>query len=409
MPCLGNFLSSLCQTGNRDKQKIVSVKGSFEIPSLMKWIEEVLQINHANCVRWESPLAGLFQREVSRWAKSFVSDFITVLLFLLAITQSADAQSLKKIRIASKGAGEPLLAYTIPQRLGFYREEGVDPEVIVTRGTVTTQVVISGAVDYSNGGSIPAILAGARIKILLINTDKPAQYLVSSAKIASIKQLSGKTVAISDSAGNSTLLFYDLLTKNGVPIESVRMRALGEQSVRFGALLSGAVDATTISYSLVKAAQAKGFRILAYTGDYVSALSANLETMDDKIQNSPDEVYKVVKATLKGQLFFHRNPNEAVKFIMEVLRLSDPNEAREIWAERTKQASEIARMGRASEEAMAANIERVREQIRMANAPSKIKGPVPLDQVYDFSFVKRAYEEIRASKWDASRYEYSKR
>jgi ABC-type nitrate/sulfonate/bicarbonate transport system substrate-binding protein len=331
------------------------------------------------------------------------------LLFLFGASHIAAAQSLKKIRIASKGSGEPLLAYIIPQRLGFYREEGLDPEVIVTRGTVTTQVVISGAVDYSNGGSIPAILAGARLKILLINTDKPAQYLVSSAKIGSIKQLSGKTVAISDSAGNSTLLLYDLLKKNGVPIESVRVRALGEQALRFGALLSGAVDATTISYSLVVPAQAKGFRILAYTGDYVSALSANLETTDDKIRNSSDEVYKVVKATLKGQMFFHRNPNEAVKFILEVLRMSDPNEAREIWTERTKQASEIAKMGRASEEAMAANIDRVREQMRMANAPSKIKGPVALDQVYDFSFVKRAHEEIKASKWDASRYEYSRR
>ena len=359
-------------------------------------------------------LRSVFSQEASQpnwksfgWVLLFV--LFCALFYLFGIPQFASAQSLKKIRIASKGSGEPLVAYTIPQRLGFYREEGLDPEVIVTRGTVTTQVVVSGAVDYSNGGSIPAILAGARIKILLINADKPAQYLVSSAKITSIKQLAGKTVAISDAAGNSTLLFYDLLTKNGVPIDSVRMRALGEQAVRFGALVSGAVDATTISYSLVKPAQAKGFRVLAYTGDYVSALSANLETTDDKIQNSPDEVYKTVKATLKGQLFFHRNPNETVKFIMEVLRLSDPSEARQIWAERTKQASEIAKMGRASDEAMTTNVERVREQMRMANAPTKIKGPVALDQVYDFSFVKRAYEEIRASKWDASRYEYVKR
>jgi len=341
--------------------------------------------------------------------KGFVCGLLFSLLFWFDFSHVAAAQSLKKIRIASKGSGEPLIAYAIPQRLDFYREEGLDPDIIVTRGTVTTQVVISGAVDYSNGGSIPAILAGAHLKILLINTDKPAQYLVSSANIYSIKQLSGKTVAISDNAGNSTLLFYDLLKKNGVPIDSVRMRSLGEQSVRFGALLSGAVDATLISYSLVVPAQAKGFRILAYTGDYVSALSANLETTDDKIRNSPDEVYKVVKATLKGQMFFHRNPNEAVKFVMEVLRLSDPNQAREIWAERTKQASEIAKMGRATDEAMTTNIERVREQMRMAGAPSKIKGPVALDQVYDFSFVKRAYEEIRASKWDANRYEYSKR
>jgi NitT/TauT family transport system substrate-binding protein len=319
------------------------------------------------------------------------------------------AEALKKIRIASKAAGESLVPYVISQRLGFYREEGMDVEVIVTRGTVTTQVVVSGAVDYSNGGSIPAILGGARLKILQVSTDKPSQYLVVSPKIASMKQLNGKTVAISDSSGNSTLLFRELLSKNGVAVDSVQMRALGEPSVRLGALLSGAVDATMITIGNARLAQAKGFRILAYSGDYVSALSANLETNDDKIQRSPDEVYKIVKATLKGQLFYHRNPGEAAKFILEVLRLTDFNEAREIWRERDKQASELAKIGQASDEVMTVNIERVREQMRAVGAVSRLKGPVSLDQVYDFSFVKKAYDEIRASKWDPMRYEYAKR
>jgi len=268
---------------------------------------------------------------------------------------------------------------------------------------------LSGAVDYGNGGSIPAILGGARLKILQVSTDKPSQYLVVSPKISHIKQLNGKTVAISDASGNSTLLFRELLSKNGVAVDTVQMRALGEPSVRFGALLAGTVDATMITIGMARQAQAKGFRILAYSGDYVSALSANLETSDEKIQSSPDEVYKVVKAILKGQLFYHRNPNEAAKFIMEVLRIADFNEAKEIWRERDKQASDIAKIGRATEEVMTTNIERVREQMRAVGATSRVKGPVTLDQVYDFSFVKRAYEEIRASKWDPMRYEYVKK
>jgi ABC-type nitrate/sulfonate/bicarbonate transport system substrate-binding protein len=62
------------------------------------------------------------------------------LFYLFGTTQSADAQSVKKIRIASKGGGETLLPYLIPQRLGFYKEKKLDVDVIVTRGTVTTQV-----------------------------------------------------------------------------------------------------------------------------------------------------------------------------------------------------------------------------------------------------------------------------
>jgi len=58
---------------------------------------------------------------------------------------------------------------------------------------------------------------------------------------------------------------------------------------------------------------------------------------------------------------------------------------------------------------MTVNIERVREQMRAVGATSRIKGPVTLDQVYDFSFVKKAYDDIRASKFDPMRYEYAKK
>jgi ABC-type nitrate/sulfonate/bicarbonate transport system substrate-binding protein len=276
---------------------------------------------------------------------------LLAMIFCCGVQFAQAADGLKKIRIASKGSGEALLPYVIPQRLGFYKEEGLDVEAIVTRGTVTTQVVVGGAVDYSNGGSIPAILGGAHLKIILINTDKPAQHLVVSSKIAQMNQLAGKSVAVSDAAGNSTLLLREMLSKNGVAVDTLQFRPLGEQTVRYSALLSGAVDATMLSYAIAKQAEAKGFRILAYSGDHVSSLSASLETIDDKIRSAPREVYSVVKATLKGQMFFHRNPNEAVKFIMELARINSSAEARDVWAERSKQASELARMGRASPEA----------------------------------------------------------
>jgi hypothetical protein len=49
------------------------------------------------------------------------------------------------------------------------------------------------------------------------------------------------------------------------------------------------------------------------------------------------------------------------------------------------------------------------DQMKMVGASSRIKDKLTLDQVYDFSFVKKAYEEIRASKWDPMRYAYMKR
>jgi ABC-type nitrate/sulfonate/bicarbonate transport system substrate-binding protein len=332
--------------------------------------------------------------------------FIALILFL-AFDSDLAAQPLKKITFSAKGGGEGMLPFVISQRLGFYREEGLQSEVVVTRGTIASQALIGGSVGYTNAAVVPAILSGARLKIILNNADKPAQYLVSSPKISSLKQLPGKTVAISDFSGNAFLIMKDLLARTGVPIAEIKLRVFGEANLRLNALLTDAVDATMLSYEQVKRAQAKGYRMLAYSGDYISSLSPGLCTTDARIKELPDEVYRVVRATLKGQLFWYRNP-ETIKFLMESLALSDEAEAKEIWEERVRRASEIAQAGRATEEAMATNLERVKEQMRMAGAQPKGKD-VTVDQVYDFAFVKRAYEELVAQKWDPLKYRYVKK
>ena len=332
--------------------------------------------------------------------------FIALVLFHV-FTSSLAAQPLKKIMFSAKGAGESMLPFVISERLGFYRDEGVQAEIVVTRGTIASQALIGGSVGYTNANVLPAILNGARLKTILNNADKPAQYLVSSPKISSLKQLPGKTVAISDFSGNAFLIMKDLLARTGVPIADVKLRVFGEANLRLNALLTDSVDATMLSYEQVKRAQAKGYRMLAYSGDFISSLSPGLGTTDARIKELPDEVYRVVRATLKGQLFWYRNP-ETIKFLMEALALSDEAEVKEIWEERVRRASEIAQVGRATEEAMATNLERVKEQMRMAGAQPKGKD-VTVDQAYDFSFVKRAYDELVAQKWDSLKYRYVKK
>lgn len=332
---------------------------------------------------------------------------LIALIVIFSFNSSPQAQPPKNIIFSTKGGGEAMLPFVISERLGFNREEGFKPEIVVTRGTIATQALISGSVGYTNAAVLPAILNGARLKYIVNSADKPAQYLVSSAKIGSIKQLVGKTVAISDFSGNAYLIMKDLLARHNVPIGEIKLRVFGEANIRLQALLRDSVDATMLSYEQVKRAQAKGYRMLAYSGDHISGLSPALCTTDARIKESPEEVHRVVRATLKGQLFWYRNP-ETIKFLMEALALSDETEVRDIWEERTRRASEIAQIGRATEEAMLTNIERVREQLKLGGAPLKGKD-VTVEQVYDFSFVKRAYDELVAQKWDAMKYRYVKK
>jgi hypothetical protein len=50
-----------------------------------------------------------------------------------------------------------------------------------------------------------------------------------------------------------------------------------------------------------------------------------------------------------------------------------------------------------------------RELDREKGTGTPIKQKLAIDQVYDLSFVKKAYEDIRTGKWDPMRYEYVKK
>ena len=329
-------------------------------------------------------------------------------LFLIASQTVSLAQPVKKIRISTRGLGLSVLPYMIGQRLGFYRAEGLEAEPIVTRGTVAIQTLIANSVDYSNALPIPAILRGIPLKVLTVISDKPSHYIVGSAKMTSLKQLIGKKIGISDFSGNSYLILRDVLQKAEVPIEQVQLRTIGEGSVRMMALITGVVDASILSPEETKEAQAKGFRILAYSGDYISSLVTSLVTSDAKIKSSPEEVQKTVKATIKAQLFIFRHPDETTKFLLEALGTSDVHLAKEILDDFSKRASDLARRGVANDEAMRSNVDRVVQQLQLTGAMPKSK-EITLDQVYDFSFAKRAYEEITAEGWDPRKYSYSKK
>jgi ABC-type nitrate/sulfonate/bicarbonate transport system substrate-binding protein len=318
------------------------------------------------------------------------------------------AEPLKQIYIMTSSMSEKILPYVIGQRLGFYRQEGFDVDVVLVRGSVAIQGVMAGSADYINHTSIfPAIMRGIPLRMLLVDSDKPTFYLVTSPKITSFKDLVGKTLAIDDFAGNAGLIARELLTKNGVPVNEVKFRVLGPPPYRLQALLGDVVDGTLLNYVMSKQAQSKGYRIVAYSGDFISEVGPNLATTQAKIENSPDEVYRVVKATLKGMLFMYQNAEESVKFSMEVQGLQDPVVGKDSWSARLKRSSEAARVGRASDEAVAATMATVQRQLELGGAPLKSKTALKPGDVQDFSFAKRAYDEIQNEGWNSAKYRYS--
>jgi ABC-type nitrate/sulfonate/bicarbonate transport system substrate-binding protein len=211
-------------------------------------------------------------------------------------------------------------------------------------------------------------------------------------------------VAIDDLAGSAYWATRETLSKNGVNPDKVNFRRLGGPELRLQALLAGVVDAAPLNFVLSGRAREKDFKVLAYTGDFVSDVQLMVAASTDKIRRSSEDVYKFIKATIKARKFQFENQPEAYKFYLELERLSDTKFAREGWEARLKGSSPEARLAMLSNSGMLESINTWKEQMALAGRPLKIEGKA--DDVYEFSFVKRAHAEISAEGWDAKKFRY---
>jgi ABC-type nitrate/sulfonate/bicarbonate transport system substrate-binding protein len=332
---------------------------------------------------------------------------LSIMLFTANIPFAA--QPTKKIYLTTSSMADKILANVIAQQLGFYRDEGLELEIVLTRASVAIQGLLGGAADYINHTSVtPAIMRGTPLKVLLVDSDKPTHYFVASNKVSSVKDLVGKSVGIDDFAGNAGLLARELLVRQGLSPSQVNFRVIGPPPFRMQALMTGVVDATLLNYNLAKYAQTKGFRTLLYSGDVISEIGPSLATTQAKIKAAPDEVYNMVKATLKGYFIMYENSDEGLKFFMQAQKLNDVASARDSWQARLKRTSEASRTGMASEEAIADTLQQIKGQLETGGAPLQGKD-VRSESVYDFGFAKRALAELRAEKWDSKKYRYVKK
>ena len=138
-------------------------------------------------------------------------------LFLLTAAAPLAAQ-LKKVRFSVSAASIAEVPFRIGNIKGFYRDEGLDVEVILIRGAVGMQALLGGSVDYTSasGSTIAAAVRGIPVKLAFIASAKPQFDLIAQPQIRSIADLRGKHVGISSRGGAVDLLTQLIVQKNGL-------------------------------------------------------------------------------------------------------------------------------------------------------------------------------------------------
>ena len=312
--------------------------------------------------------------------------FKIIVLSLCIATWTAPASGqLKKVRFSVAAPSIAEMPFRIAQTKGFYRDEGLDVEVIFIRGAVGMQARLGGSVDFSSasGSTIAAAVRGIPVKLVFTASAKPQFDMVAQKDIRSIADLKGKFVGISSRGGSIDLLTQMMVQKHGLtPNKDVTSLVIGGQEDTVLALRTGRIAAALLTPPRPLMLAREGFNRIGYSGDYMPTYpSGGIGVTDDTIKNKPNELYSFVKASVRGLQFARQNRAEAKKILTDYFAIKDPALADQFFE------LYLARLpvnGSADEAWMKGAIEFTQKSLGDA-----AKEATPA-QVFDFSFVNKA-------------------
>jgi ABC-type nitrate/sulfonate/bicarbonate transport system substrate-binding protein len=247
------------------------------------------------------------------WQSGLLTFLVVASTWLIAgpAAHAADA----KVNIFS-GTDEHWVAFQVAKAKGFFKDEALDAEVTVfTTGATATEAFRAGRGDFISAGDLPSAAmwkTGNVIGLAPMSSDTEIFGVVGKKDINSPSDLRGRKVA-TRMGSTGEFLLYRYLASGAVSPSDVKILDLAPPEMVF-ALAHGDIDAfawlapfTTRAISMspnVKLiTSAKGF------ANNRIVLSATKSFIDQR----PERIVKVLRATHRAIHFIRSNPEEATK------------------------------------------------------------------------------------------------
>jgi ABC-type nitrate/sulfonate/bicarbonate transport system substrate-binding protein len=320
--------------------------------------------------------------------------YFFVLLMAAAMSQSAPAAEksakLPAVRIGYVSRSILDMPYIIARDRGFFREEGLEPELIFMKAAQTIPAMLAGGVDFgtATGTGIAAAVSGVDVRLIFALTDRPSFDLITIPSITSVQQLRGKKLGTSGVGSLAEILARQILIANKIPLDQVTFLPFGTSDVTYVALKAGTIDATMLQIPQKFFAVDDGFRNLASGADVYRAVMGGLTTIKATINERPELVSKTIRATTRAVRLIKSDK----KYVLDFMKgpYLDLSKERERFAERVYDATvQLYLSTHTVDESLQ------REMIAIAAQRVKPVHPVPLERVFDFSFVQKVTQTLR--------------
>jgi ABC-type nitrate/sulfonate/bicarbonate transport system substrate-binding protein len=226
----------------------------------------------------------------------------------------------EKIRVSVTNYNLSYLAAGVAVHKGFFKEEGLDVEVIRMNANVAMSALIAGECDYTMifASVIRAAMRGIPLKVVAVLIDSPPYAFIARPEVSSMKALRGKIVGIGVFGSSNDVVARLMLERSGLdPDKDTKLVAFGSDGARFAALKEGLVDAAIIAPPADSQARKLGLNVLARANDLFKFPHIGLGTSGKKFKDNPQEVTRVIKAFIRANRFIRDNRQESINVLAD--------------------------------------------------------------------------------------------
>ena len=201
---------------------------------------------------------------------------------------------------------------------GFFRNEGVEPQLIQMNGNVATVALANGHIDFSLNISpvLNGAMQGLGTKLVAALNTRPLFALVVRPEIKSAADLKGKVFAVSSFGNTQAILTEKHLQHLGLKKGEYQLLAMGATPARIAALEKNLVQGSLMPLPTNVQLENKGYRLLGNTAEIVINPIAGLGVREETIKKDPDLIKRVLRATLRSLQLLQSNPGDTVKILM---------------------------------------------------------------------------------------------
>lgn len=252
--------------------------------------------------------------------------------FTLAHTDLARGAEARRVTFSYSAVSMTWFPVKVAVEKGFFRDEGIEPQLIQMNGNVATIALANGHVDFSLNISpvLNGAMQGLATKIVAALNSRPLFSLVVRQEINSPADLKGKVFAVSSFGNTQAILTEKHLQHLGLKKGDYQLLAMGATPARIAAMEKNIAQGSLMPLPTNVQMENKGYRLLGNTAEIVAHPIAGLGVHDDKIKKDPDLIKRVLRASLRSLQLLQTNPTETTKILMDWTRANERDAARSL-------------------------------------------------------------------------------